>query len=75
MRLKSRFRIIGFGILDLGAFLLPIDMLELVESGSASLVASFSWVYAILGITLILVGLETLSLTARVSDPTDAHPM
>jgi hypothetical protein len=74
MRIKSRFRIVGYEVVGLGAFLLLIDVLELVESGSAPLVADFSWVYAIIGITLILVGLETLSLTQLVSEPTEVRP-
>jgi hypothetical protein len=49
----------------LGVFLLAIDALQLEESG-ASIVQSFGWVYAITGITLVLVGLEAISLVKHL---------
>ena len=66
MSLVSRFRIIGAEIVGLGAFLLLIMLLQLVESGWNTSVEQFAAVYAIIGITLILVGLETLSLNRRL---------
>ena len=48
----------------MGAFLLAIVALQLEES-SASVVESFAWVYGIIGVTSILVGLETVSLVGR----------
>ena len=66
MNLASRFRIIGAEIVGLGAFLLLIMLLQLVESGWNASVGQFAAVYAIIGITLIIVGLETLSLNRRL---------
>jgi len=40
--------------------------LQLSEAGSDSSVGSFAWVYGIIGITLILVGLEGVSLVRRL---------
>jgi hypothetical protein len=66
LKLGSRYRIIGVEVLGLGAFLLLIMLLQLVESGWNSSVEEFAWVYAIIGITLVLVGLETLSLNRQL---------
>lgn len=66
MKLVKRFRIIGIEIVGLAAFLLIITLLQLVESGWNASVEQFSIVYAIIGITLILVGLESLSLSRRL---------
>jgi hypothetical protein len=52
-------------VVFLGAFLLAMVVIQLEES-SASIVGSFAWVYAIIGITLILVGLETITLVRRL---------
>ena len=50
----------------MGAFLLLLLILELDETNGNPTVVSFGWVFALIGITLILVGLETLSLTRRL---------
>jgi len=52
----------------LGAFLLAMVFLQLDESGSSSSVGSFAWVYGIIGVTLILVGLEGVSLVRRMPE-------
>ena len=49
----------------LGAFLIVIVALHLEES-SAFVAGSFAWVYTIIGITTILVGLETVALTRNL---------
>jgi hypothetical protein len=53
LRLASRYEIIGIEVVGLGAFLILIRLLQLVESSLSSSVAQFGWVYAIIGITLI----------------------
>jgi len=53
-------------VVFLGAFLLAIVFLQLSEAGSSSSLDSFSWVYGIVGVTLILVGLEGASLLRRL---------
>ena len=62
MKLAGRYRIIGVEVVGLGAFLLLIMLLQLIQSSWNASVEQFAIVYAIIGITLILVGLETLSL-------------
>ena len=62
MNLATRYRIVGTEIVGLGAFLLLIMFLQLMESNWSSSVERFAWVYAIIGATGILVGLEILSL-------------
>ena len=54
----------------LGAFLLAIVALQLEES-NASIVGGFAWVYGIIGVTAILVGLETVSLVRHLSAETN----
>lgn len=66
MKLGTRFKIVGWEVVFLGAFLLGIVLLQLDGAGSASSVESFAWVYGIIGVTLILVGLETVSLVRRL---------
>ena len=53
----------------LGAFLLAVVALQLEES-NVSVVGSFAWVYGIIGVTAILVGLETVSLVRHLSAKT-----
>ncbi len=67
MRLVQRFRIIGVEIAGMGAFLLAILVLSLFETNWNPTVVSFGWVYAIVGVTLVLVGLETLSLVRHIA--------
>jgi hypothetical protein len=66
MNTSTRFRIVGIEIVGLGAFLLTIIALELEEAHFDMLVRNFGWVYGIIGFTLILVGLETLSLIRNI---------
>lgn len=66
MKLAKGYRIIGVEVVGLGAFLLLVTLLQLVESSRNTTVEQFAIVYAIVGITLILVGLETLSLNRRL---------
>ena len=66
MKLAKRFRIIGVEIVGLAAFLLFILLLQLVESSWNPSIEQFAIVYAIIGTTLILVGLESLSLSKRL---------
>jgi len=66
VNLAARFRVVGVEVVGLGAFLLLLLILELHETNGIPTVVSFGWVFALIGITLILVGLETLSLTRRL---------
>ena len=51
----------GFGV-----FVLIRLFLEHNEAGTNPIVQNFSWVWGIVGVTLILVGLEILSLNAKM---------
>jgi hypothetical protein len=72
LKLHARFRIIGFELVGLGAFLMLLIALELGQAGGNSTVSSFAWVFVLIGITIVLVGLETLSLTRRLQSGTDS---
>ena len=56
MNLRTRYRIVGIEVMGLGAFLLFILLLQLLEYGWNQIVEKFGWVYVIIGLTLILVG-------------------
>jgi hypothetical protein len=62
MKTSTRFKIVGAEVVGMGSFLLLILVLQLRESGFNLIVQNFGWDYGIVGITLILVGLELLSL-------------
>ena len=64
--LTARFRIVGWEVVGIAAFLLVLVLLQLNEAPGVGVVGSFAWVYAIVGITLILVGLETVALTRHI---------
>jgi hypothetical protein len=66
MKVSTRFRIIGVELVGLGAFLLFLIALELSQAGGNSTIINFAWVFAIIGITVLLVGLETLSLARHL---------
>jgi hypothetical protein len=74
MTTTTRFNIIGTEVCGLGGFLLTILTLQLVESHFDLEIEKFAWVYGIIGITLILVGLETLSLVKSFPRKSD-RPM
>ena len=66
MKPDTNLRIIGIEIVGLGAFILLLIYLEVTETNSNATVVSFAWVFGIVAITLILVGLETLSVVQRL---------
>jgi hypothetical protein len=72
MELGTRYRIVGVEVVGLGAFVLLLLFLELNEAGTNQAVQNFSWVWGVVGITLILVGLELLSLNAKAFAKTKA---
>jgi hypothetical protein len=65
LKLATRYKIVGIEVVGLGAFVLFLLFLEYTEAGTSQVVESFSWVWGIIGVTLILVGLEQLSLNRR----------
>ena len=62
LKVATRSKIVGTEVVGLGAFLLIILTLELRSAHAVGIIQSFGWDYGIVGITLILVGLEILSL-------------
>jgi hypothetical protein len=66
MKPDTNLRIIGIEIVGLGAFVLLLTYLEIGETKSNPTVVSFAWVFGLVAIVLILVGLETLSVVRRL---------
>ena len=66
MSQASRCEIVGAEVVGLGAFLLLIMFLQMLESNWNQGVEQFAWVYAIVGATETLVGLEILSLNRKL---------
>lgn len=62
MKTSTRFKIVGTEVVGMGAFLLVILLLQLRASQFSGAIQGFGWDYGIVGVTLILVGLEILSL-------------
>jgi len=62
LKIATRFKIVGTEVVGLGAFLLIVLALELRLRKSDVMLQTFGWDYVIIGVTLILVGLEILSL-------------
>lgn len=69
MELVTRFRIVGVEVVGVGAFSLLLGFLEQRELRASAVVDGFTWVWAIVGVTLILVGLETVALSRNVPAP------
>ena len=67
----TRYKIIGVEVVALGAFLLTLILLELLQTHWNQVVQNFAWAYAIVGITLVLIGLEILSLTRQLPVPVE----
>jgi len=53
-------------VAGLGVLLLVLVLLELNQTHWNQIVQNFAWVYAVIGITLALIGLELLSLTKHL---------
>jgi hypothetical protein len=62
LKTSTRFKIVGAEVVGMGSFLLLILVLQLRESHFNLAIENFGWDYGIIGVTLILVGLEILSL-------------
>ena len=74
MRLATRLNIVAYETVGLGAFLILLAFLEYREAGGDSSAADFSWVVWLVGIVVVLVGLESASLVRRLpgENPTPA---
>ena len=66
LKLTTHLKFVAWEAVFLGAFLLAILSLQLYEDGSANSVGSFALVYGIIGVTLVLVGLEGVSLVGKL---------
>jgi len=74
MNTTTRYKIIGVEVIGLGVFLLLLILLGLVQTGWNQFVQNFVWACAIVGITLVLIGLEILSLTRQPTVPVNQLP-
>jgi len=68
MKLSTRLKVTGYELVGLGAFLLLLVFLENGESSGNRIVVSFGWVFALVGVVVILVGLEIVSLVRRLQE-------
>ena len=66
MKLATRFNIVAYETVGLGAFIVLLALLENGESGGNPVATNFSWVFGLVGVVLILVGLESGSLVRRL---------
>ena len=66
MKTSTRFKIVGIEVVGLGSFLLFLLVLELRSGKAEATVQTFGWDYLIVGVTLILIGLEILSLIKKL---------
>ena len=66
--MRTHFKIVGTEVVGISAFLLAILGLQAKAEHGLGPLFSFSWDYLIIGITLILVGFEILSLVNHVSE-------
>jgi hypothetical protein len=69
-RLATQIRVVGAEVVGVGAFVLLLLWAEGRAAGWNSLTVSFGTVFAIVGITLVLVGLEAMWLGSRVESET-----
>jgi hypothetical protein len=70
VKLISRTSIVGAEVVGVGAFVLLLLWLEGRAADWSGPTVSFGWGWGIVGATLILVGLETFWLGARVETET-----
>jgi hypothetical protein len=75
MKTSTRFKIVGIEVVGLGGFLLTVLALELRSAHANLLVQSFGWDFGIIGGTLILVGLEILSLIKKLPNSATDYPV
>ena len=75
MKTPTRFKIVGTEVVGMGSFLLVILALQLRASNFNLLIENFGWDYLVIGITLILVGLEILSLIKNLPPWSEPAPV
>ena len=66
MRLTTRLNIVAYEIVGLGAFVVLLAFLEYREAGGDSVATNFSWVFWLVGVIVVVVGLEGASLVRRI---------
>ena len=70
LRLATRLNIVAYETVGLGAFVILLAFLENEEAGGNPVATNFSWVFWLVGVILIVVGLESASLIRRLpKDP------
>jgi len=66
LRLATRLSITAYETAGLGAFVILLAFLEKQEVGGNPAATNFAWVFWLLGVVLIVVGLESASLVRRL---------
>jgi hypothetical protein len=70
MRLHTQIRVVGAEVVGIGGFVLLLLLLEGRAAGWSALTVSFGTAFGIVGLTLVLVGLEAMWLGSRVESET-----
>jgi hypothetical protein len=66
LKTSTRFKIVGVEVVGLGGFLVLLLGLELRTTNAPLMIHGLGWDFGIIGGTLILVGLEILSLIKNI---------
>ena len=66
LSLRERLRIVGWEVIGLGGAVLLITAALMSAAHDAWSISSPRWIYIIIGVALILVGMETIALTRGV---------
>ena len=66
MRLITRLGIVAYETVALGAFVILLAFLEEREMQGNPVATNFSWVFWLVGVVVILVGMESASLVRRL---------
>ena len=65
MELLTRLKIVAFETVRLGAFVVLLGFLQDWEAAADPVAVSFSWVFWLVGVVIIVVGMEGVSLLRR----------
>ena len=66
MRLSARLNIVAYETVGLGAFVILLGLLQNSEARGDPIAVNFSWVFWLVGVVIVLVGLETASLVRKI---------
>ena len=66
LRLVTRLSIVAYETVGLGAFVILLGFLENREAMGNAVMLNFSWVFWLVGVVIIVVGLESASLVRQI---------